>query len=236
MPARLSCTRCLSCVFTPVAYLGGARSSNSEGAGTRRRPPAREHCTGLLADHAYYTAALQPVAYLGGARRRNSERVGTCVLGGILGCPERFGLLVFHNAKNAGLGHTYPRASRIDHTRSTVIMPQPCDSWAEPAQDFAEHKQPQGRRTLARSTFLMWRILNSEYTSTWRWALLKTDDALLMHVLQFAVLLFCPKTKQCYDHGDIKLSRLKRFLEQPQAVSLLHVASGFRKNRCQRCQ
>jgi len=34
-------------------------------------PPAREHCTGLPADHAYYTAALQLVAYLGGARRRN---------------------------------------------------------------------------------------------------------------------------------------------------------------------
>ena len=112
--------------------------------------------------------------------------------------------------------------------RSTVIMPQPCDSWAEPAQDFAEHKQPQGIRTLARTTF--------PYTSTWRWALLRTDDALLTHVLQFAVLLFCPKTKQCYDHGDIKHSRLKRFLEQPQAVSLLHVASGFRKNRGQRCQ
>ena len=120
--------------------------------------------------------------------------------------------------------------------RSTVIMPQPCDSWAEPAEDFAEHKQPQGIRTLARTTFPMWRILNPEYTSTWRWALLKTDDALLMHVLQFAVLLFSPKRKQCYDHGDIKHSRLKRFLEQPQAVSLLHVASGIRKNRGQRCR
>ena len=86
-----------------VEYLSGTRSSNTVGAGTGRRPPARQHSTGLLADHAYYTAALQPVAYLGGARRRNSERVGTCVLGGILGCPERFGLLVFHNAKNAGL-------------------------------------------------------------------------------------------------------------------------------------
>ena len=70
------------------------------------------------------------------------------------------------NRRLCTFGHTYPRASRIDHTRSTVIMPQPCDSWAEPAQDFAEHKQPQGRRTFARSTFLMWRILNSEYTST----------------------------------------------------------------------
>ena len=86
-----------------VEYLSGARSSNTVGAGTGRRPPAREHCTGLLADHAYYTAALQPVAYLGGARRRNSERVGTCVLGGMLGCPERFRLLVLHNAKNDGL-------------------------------------------------------------------------------------------------------------------------------------
>ena len=57
-------------------------------------------------------------------------------------------------------------------------------------EDFDEHKQPQGIRTLARTTFPMWRILNPEYTSTWRWALLKTDDALLMHVLQFAVLLF----------------------------------------------
>ena len=66
-----------------VEYLSGTRSSNTVGAGTGRRPPAREHCTGLLADHAYYTAALQPVAYLGGARRRNSERVGTCVLGGL---------------------------------------------------------------------------------------------------------------------------------------------------------
>ena len=102
-------------------------------------------------------------------------------------------------------------------------------------EDFDEHKQPQGIRTLARTTFPMWRILNSEYTSTWRWALLKTDDALLMRVLQFALLLFCPKTKQCYDHGDIKHSRLKRFLEQPQAVSLLHVALGIRKNRGQRC-
>ena len=55
-----------------------------------------------------------------------------------------------------------------------------------------------------------------------------------MHVLQFAVLLFCPKTKQCYDHGDIKHSIPKRFLEQPQAVYLLHVASGIRKNRGQR--
>ena len=69
-----------------VEYLSGTRSSNTVGAGTGRRPPARQHSTGLLADHAYYTAALQPVAYLGGARRRNSERVGTCVLGGILGC------------------------------------------------------------------------------------------------------------------------------------------------------
>ena len=34
-------------------------------------PPARDHCTGLPADPAYYTAALQLVAYLGGARRRN---------------------------------------------------------------------------------------------------------------------------------------------------------------------
>ena len=89
--------------------------------------------------------------------------------------------------------------------------------------------------TLARTTFPMWRILNPEYTSTWRWALLKTDDAFLMHVLQFAVLLFCPKTKKCYDHGDIKHSRLKRFLEHPQAVSLLHVAPGIRKSRGQRC-
>ena len=86
-----------------VEYLSGTRSSKTVGAGTGRRPPARQHSTGLLADHAYCTAALHPVAYLGGARRRNSERVGTCVLGGILGCPERFGLLVFHNAKNAGL-------------------------------------------------------------------------------------------------------------------------------------
>ena len=139
------------------------------------------------------------------------------------------------NRRLCTFGHTCPRASRVDHTRRTVIMPQPCDSWAEPAQDFAEHKQPQGRRTLARTTFLMWRILNSEYTSTWRWALLKTDDALLMRVLQFALLLFCPKTKQCYDHGDISHPRLKRFLEQPQAVSLLHVASGIRKHRGQRC-
>ena len=53
--------RFFSCVFHLVAYLGGARSSNSEGAGTRRRPPAREHCTGLPVDHAYYTAALQRV-------------------------------------------------------------------------------------------------------------------------------------------------------------------------------
>ena len=120
--------------------------------------------------------------------------------------------------------------------RRTVIMPQLCDSWAEPAQDFAEHKQPQGIRTLARTTYPMWRILNPEYTSTWRWALLRTDDALLMRVLQFAVLLFSPKTKQCYDHGDIKHSRLKRFLEQPQAISLLYVASGIRKNRGQRCR
>ena len=66
-----------------VEYLSGTRSSNTVGAGTGRRPPARQHSTGLLADHAYYTAALQPVAYLGGARRRNSERVGTCVLGGL---------------------------------------------------------------------------------------------------------------------------------------------------------
>ena len=74
-----------------------------------------------------------------------------------------------------------------------------------------------------------------EYTSTWRWALLKTHDALLMRVLQFAVLLFSPKTKLGYDHGDIKHSRLKRFLEQPQTVSLLHVASGLEKNRGQGC-
>ena len=51
--------------------------------------------------------------------------------------------------------------------------------------------------TLARNTFPMWRILNPEYTSTWRWALLKTDNAFLMHVLQFAVLLFCPKSCCC---------------------------------------
>ena len=66
-----------------VEYLSGTRSSNTVGAGTGRRLPACQHSTGLLADHAYYTAALQPVAYLGGARRRNSERVGTCVLGGL---------------------------------------------------------------------------------------------------------------------------------------------------------
>ena len=108
-------------------------------------------------------------------------------------------------------------------------MPQPCDSWAEPVEDFAEHKQPQGIRTLARTTFPMWRILNPEYTSTWRWALLKTDDALLMRVLQFAVLLFSPKTELGYDHGDIKHSRLKRFLKEPQAVSLLLIAPGIRE-------
>ena len=51
--------------------------------------------------------------------------------------------------------------------------------------------------TLARTTFPMWRILNPEYTSTWRWALLNTDNAFLMHVLQFAVLLFCPKSCCC---------------------------------------
>ena len=50
-----------------------------------------------------------------------------------------------------------------------------------------------------------------------------------MRVLQFAVLLFSPKTKLGYDHGDIKHSWLKRFLKQPQAVSLLLVVSGTRK-------
>ena len=73
-------------------------------------------------------------------------------------------------------------------------------------------------------------------SSTWRWVLLTTHHSLLMRVLQFAVLLFSPKTTQGHDHGDIKHSRLKRFLEQPQAVSLLHVASGIRKNRGQRCR
>ena len=34
-------------------------------------------------------------------------------------------------------------------------MPQPCDSWAEPAEDFPQHKQPEGIRTLARTTFPM---------------------------------------------------------------------------------
>ena len=44
-----------------VEYLSGTRSSNTVGAGAGRRPPAREHCTGPPADHAYYTAALQRV-------------------------------------------------------------------------------------------------------------------------------------------------------------------------------
>ena len=56
-----------------------------------------------------------------------------------------------------------------------------------------------------------------------------------MRVLQFAVLFFCPKTELGYDHGDIKHPRLQCFLKQPQAVSLLLVVCGTRKNRCQSC-
>ena len=54
--------------------------------------------------------ALPPTSQAAG-RQRQSERLllvaevydSICVLGGILGCPEWFGLLVLHNAKNVGL-------------------------------------------------------------------------------------------------------------------------------------